>query len=275
MYLAIAAVFREESRYIREWVAWHRVHGAGHFFLVDNNDDPAESDRTRAALADYLAAGVVRIEPSPPTRYHFQADAYQLALWELGDRCTWLAGLDVDEYLMPTEGQSVLEVLRDAEALPDLAALYVNWAVFGTSGLSGPPECRVRSFTRRAVRGFDQHRKGKVIVRPWRTWNGGGHQALPVGGSFWCCDGSYRERVGKESVGTVWDRLRLNHYATGSAACWAAKARRGFESPAGAAATDWQRKYHHLTAHANAEIDASAHRFLPQLLEETRRGPHG
>ena len=54
-YLSVCAIYKNEARYLAEWLEFHLLAGVEHFFLYDNNS----TDDHREVLAPYLRAGVV------------------------------------------------------------------------------------------------------------------------------------------------------------------------------------------------------------------------
>ena len=60
-YLAFCVVFKDEARYLAEWLAFHRLVGVAHFYLYSNES----RDRYRAVLAPFEAAGVVTLREWP------------------------------------------------------------------------------------------------------------------------------------------------------------------------------------------------------------------
>jgi hypothetical protein len=59
--LVIGAIFRDEARFLDEWVAFHHARGVEHFYLYDNGS----SDDVQSVLAPWLARGVVTLIPWP------------------------------------------------------------------------------------------------------------------------------------------------------------------------------------------------------------------
>src|SRR5512133_3338974 len=55
--LAVCAIFRDEARYLAEWVSFHRVQGVEKFYLYDNRS----TDDWRSEREPELAAGVVEV----------------------------------------------------------------------------------------------------------------------------------------------------------------------------------------------------------------------
>ena len=54
-YLSIAAIYRNEAPYLREWIEFHKLVGVERFFLYNNES----TDDHRAVLAPYVEAGIV------------------------------------------------------------------------------------------------------------------------------------------------------------------------------------------------------------------------
>src|SRR5262249_58542936 len=59
--LAVCAIFRDEARYLAEWVSFHRVQGVERFYLYDNRS----SDDWRGGRGPGVRAGVRRGAPLP------------------------------------------------------------------------------------------------------------------------------------------------------------------------------------------------------------------
>ena len=55
--LAVVAIFKDEARYLREWLDYHLLTGAEHFYLYNNDS----SDDYEKILAPYVEAGLVTL----------------------------------------------------------------------------------------------------------------------------------------------------------------------------------------------------------------------
>ena len=55
--LSVCSLFKNESRYLREWLEYHRLIGVDHFYLYDN----ASTDRSVQILQPYIRAGLVTL----------------------------------------------------------------------------------------------------------------------------------------------------------------------------------------------------------------------
>ncbi|HTO50089.1 MAG TPA: glycosyltransferase family 2 protein [Burkholderiales bacterium] len=163
-YLAACCVFKDELRYLREWVEYHLIVGVEHLYMVSNDDSP---DAALEILKPHIERGEVtfagvRGKPFAP----LQRLVYQELLKVARGQARWLALLDVDEFLLPVEADNVPEVLSLYERH---SALAVNWACFGSSGLQDPPELQTAAFRMRLRDDDDENRIFKSIVDPGRV----------------------------------------------------------------------------------------------------------
>lgn len=162
--LAVCALFRNEARYLDEWVRFHHAMGAQHFFLYDNNSD----DDPRSVLAPFIDAGGVTLIPWP-TPFHegAQKKAYSDCLERTRGRFRWIAFIDIDEFLFSPTGRSLPAVLQSFAAHP---GVVVHWQCYGSNGQQAAGDAPVTErFTRRAPTGWVRNRKVKSIVDPARA----------------------------------------------------------------------------------------------------------
>jgi hypothetical protein len=208
-YLSIAAIYRDEARYLREWINFHRLFGVERFFLYNNRS----TDDHLEVLAPYVDDGTVVHEDYPA--FPAQLACYERCLETHRDHSRWIVFIDVDEFLFSPLGRPVSEVLRDFEPY---AGVVVNCVVFGTSGhVSPPPGPVVENYLYRLPLDRPRTRWVKTIADPRR--------AVRVGNSplyFRYEDGAhavderYRPVRGHETDAVSIDRLRINHYFTRS-----------------------------------------------------------
>jgi Glycosyltransferase family 92 len=129
--LAVCAIFRDEARYLAEWVTFHRLQGIERFYLYDNLSD----DDWRSELAPEIEAGIVEVTSWPP--HPGQLSAYDDCLERHRDEARWIAMIDIDEFLFSPRGKPLPEILRRFDMHP---AVAVNRRFFGTNGHRTPPE---------------------------------------------------------------------------------------------------------------------------------------
>jgi FkbM family methyltransferase len=220
--LAIAAIFKNEAPYILEWVAFHRVLGVDRFFIADN----ASNDGTTELLAALASAGIVTHIPFPgvPDKPP-QLLAYAEILRRHKHDADWIAFIDADEFLMPTDGaRSVRPVFEDIGEREDIGAVIVNWAVYGSSGRTAmTDEPVIERFSHRAEQFWAVNNHYKTIIRGTATSGpdtnphafhlNKGLKAVYADGRA-AVDHPKRGKGLSEAV--VWDRLRLNHYVVKS-----------------------------------------------------------
>ena len=155
--VAIAAIFRDELNYLREWIEFHLMVGVDRFVLYDNGSE----DNSREILDPYIAGGIVTLLPWAG----FSQDPQILAYAHATRNCPvrWLAFLDVDEFLFSEASFSIKPVLEKFE---DYAALIVPRFEFGPSGHKEEPEGLViENFTTGSSRSATGM-KVKTILNP-------------------------------------------------------------------------------------------------------------
>lgn len=126
-FLSACAVVKNEAPYLAEWLEWHLLAGVEHFYIYDNDS----TDGTKEVLKPYIDQKIVTYVVD--SRYPVQLRAYSDCLVEHGWQSTWIAFLDIDEFLHSrAEGVSVPSILVN---LPDdCGALAVTWLMFGSNG---------------------------------------------------------------------------------------------------------------------------------------------
>ncbi|MCD7878371.1 MAG: glycosyltransferase family 92 protein [Candidatus Gastranaerophilales bacterium] len=140
VYLSIAAIMKNEGSYLKEWIEYHRLVGVERFYLYDNES----SDNTKEILKPYIEEGIVIYRYVEGSCMQFPA--YLDAIYKYKNQTRWLAVIDLDEYIVPVEKDSVKEFLKDYEKYP---AVGVNWVMFDSNGHVKKPETGVlESYTR-------------------------------------------------------------------------------------------------------------------------------
>lgn len=207
-YLSICAIYRDEARYLAEWIEFHRLVGVDRFFLYDN----FSVDDHREVLAPYVEQGIVISHDWHMHRG--QRPAYDDCLQRHRDDSRWIAFLDLDEFLFSPTGTPVSELLVEYEDAPGIA---VNWAMFGTSGHVTDPDGLVIETHVMRRPDIPENVPFKSIVDPRRT--------LHVGANIHCfdyVDGSRAVDENHREIGEnkprsatpflAYSRLRINHY---------------------------------------------------------------
>lgn len=129
--VAVCAIFRNEARYLPEWVTFHRLQGVERFYLYENRS----TDDWRTELAPELDGGVVEVTDWP--REPGQWSAYNNCLERHRRDTRWIAFIDVDEFLFSPSGRPLPEVLQTFNCEP---GVVVNRRFYGTNGHRTPPD---------------------------------------------------------------------------------------------------------------------------------------
>lgn len=122
--LAVCAIFRDEGRYLEEWLQFHHAVGVDHFFLYDNGS----IDHSLEVLEPWVRAGIVTVT-AWTGRNQPQAYAHCIARHQY--QCRWIAFIDIDEFLFSPSGDDLREKLGHYSGV---SSIFVYWILFGSSG---------------------------------------------------------------------------------------------------------------------------------------------
>lgn len=160
--LGIIAMAKNESEYIQEWCAFHKVGGVDVIYLYDNES----FDDTKEKLKPFIDTGFVK--------YHYtegkgkQMVVYEEAFNKYKNECKYLAFIDCDEFLYTIDKKKNLKKSVNSFFRHNLntGGLAVNWRMFGDNGHATTPEglC-IEAFTKRALPGKRATRVIKTIFR--------------------------------------------------------------------------------------------------------------
>lgn len=134
--LAIVAIGKNESEYIVEWCAFHKIVGVSHIYLYDNDS----TDGMTELLQPFVEEGFVTLIYFPGQRR--QLPAYNDALRKFGKDCKWMAFIDCDEFLMPEKKDDNMSDILEAFVSKDknVGGIAVNWCMYGSSGYEKKPQ---------------------------------------------------------------------------------------------------------------------------------------
>lgn len=212
--LAVAVIVRDEAPYLEEWIEFHAMLGVGHFIVYDNGS----VDGATAILERYAARGLVTSHPWPNLsgwNSQYSAMAHATLTWR--ERCRWMAFLDIDEFVFPRQGDSLVSALAPYESE---AGVLLRWRNFGHGGHATRPPGLVTESFRFRMGSVPPHLpprlasrivKTKAIFDPCRVREISLHRPRTTG---------RLEQAG--------DDLLLNHYFTRSQAEFESKLRRGY-----------------------------------------------
>jgi hypothetical protein len=209
VYLSACAIYRNEARYLEEWLEFHRLVGVERFFLYNNRS----TDDHLEVLAPYIEDGTVVWRDWP--MFPGQLQAFQDCLEQHRHDSRWIAFIDLDEFLFSPTGRLLPDVLRDFESHP---GVVVNMIYYGTSGHeTRPPGLAIENYTRRLRIDRPRNKAIKSIVDPQRTARPGfvSHYFV-YADRLRAVDENFQTMHGHVSAEVSADLLRINHYLTRS-----------------------------------------------------------
>ncbi len=168
--LAACLIFQNEADYLKEWIEFHKLLGVQHFYLLNH----LSTDHYLSVLTPYIDAGVVELIDwpyAPKTLQEWdaiQCHAYTHVIQLAKSKVKWLAILDSDEFLFPTQGDSLIDYLSAYEEFDKVGGVKVNWVVFGTSWVKKIPNDKLLIETLVLSSGAAAEHV-KSIVRPERV----------------------------------------------------------------------------------------------------------
>jgi len=133
--LSICMIFRDEARYLPEWIEFHLKQGVEHFYLYDN----LSCDHPEEILKPYERYVTLTKWPmdygNQAEWTNIQCGAYIHCVYNCQKTDQWVAFLDSDEFLFNPDFRPLTEVLKEYE---DYGAVGVNWVTYGTSNVTVP-----------------------------------------------------------------------------------------------------------------------------------------
>lgn len=189
-YLSALLFFRDELHWIAEWLAYHRVVGFDHFYMICNDDDPAPVE----SVINAFAPCVTLVHRPSITQMDAIVEGFGMAR----GNTEWLAVFDSDEFFLPRIDDTIPPLL---ERMRDYSGVTAHWRVFGSSGYVSSPPHQINSFIYRAPDDWIANANVKSIVRPERVTGYHPHQFAYSFGPV---------------EGIVPSIMRVNHYSVRS-----------------------------------------------------------
>lgn len=154
--ISAVTLFRDEERYLAEWLEFHLCAGIDHFYLFNHHSSTAEHE---AVLAPYIAAGIVELADALDSTLdangsvieQAQLRTFAHAVRQHGADSEWMAFIDADEFLYAVGPVSVVDPFHgsfniDEPSLPDVLLAFrefggvvVHWVLYGSSGYTETP----------------------------------------------------------------------------------------------------------------------------------------
>lgn len=153
--ISICGIFKNEARFLNEWIEYHIMIGIDHFYMYNNNSE----DNYLEILKPYIDNGYVTLVQW--TKEHAQMEAYQHFYENYSEETQWLSFLDIDEFLVPRYANDINEWIKKYEKYP---VILIYWKMFGTGGRMKHDynSLTIEQYTI-SHEGYSSH-KGKCIV---------------------------------------------------------------------------------------------------------------
>ena len=207
-YLSISAIFKQENPWLREWLDYYIARGVEHFYLYNNDDDTNESD---AILKPYVVRGLVDNIHTPGRG--IQMDCMMDAMTKFQHDTYWLACIDLDEFILPRQCDTIPDLLQNYELY---SGLCINWCIFGSNNYITSPPNQIDYFLSRAKEENPINAHVKSIVKPKEVITNikitphyfHYHTGHAVNEKYQIVEDSFSEYTG--------ELVRLNHYVVRS-----------------------------------------------------------
>ena len=183
VYVAIAAILKNEAPYIKEWIEYHKYIGIERFYLYDN----ASTDNVLDVLQPYINDGTV---------------IYR-----------WLALIDLDEFIVPVEHDNIKDFLRNYEKYP---AVGINWLLFDSNGYETKPEGLVIENFTRVDYDNPNNLHIKSIVNPKKVFDLCNPHYCIYKMAKSAVNENFKPIHGARTKKLSINRIRINHYHTKS-----------------------------------------------------------
>jgi hypothetical protein len=161
---AAVTMFQNEAPYLKEWIEFHKLVGAQHFYLYNN----LSTDDYKTVLKPYIKSGEVELidwsypHGTPDNFNKMATNAFKDALNRAKGKVKWMAMLDSDEFLYAVDGRTIPDYLSRLN--DKVGGVIVHWFMFGTSHVVKVPEDKL--MIEMLTLSGGRHELYKTIYRP-------------------------------------------------------------------------------------------------------------
>jgi hypothetical protein len=155
--VGLCVIASNEEAYLGEFIQYYLDFGVHHIFLYDNSENTDNVYTPAAHIADHVT--VIPYPGQSP-----QMASYTNCVFHHGTDFDWMGFLDVDEYIVSRNHNSIQSLLATVDDDGWCGAACINWRMFGDSGLT---EYDDRCVTHRFVHRREQiNMHVKCFARP-------------------------------------------------------------------------------------------------------------
>jgi predicted DNA-binding WGR domain protein len=207
-YLSVVVIVKNEALYNEEWLEYHLLLGIQKFYLYDNES----SDNLTQILQPYIKAGIVEYKYFPYTGK--QVLAYNDILEKAKRETYWLAAIDIDEFIVLMENETIPDFLKDFE---QYAGVKVNWLNYGSSGeRHWRKELVIERFKKHEKMEAFWGRGVKTICNPRAVFKMDVHEPFYFRFAVAVNSNKSSNKYYYMDVEQVYNKIRINHYFTKS-----------------------------------------------------------
>lgn len=210
---AVCAVFQNEARFLKEWIEYHKIVGAQHFYLYNNDSH----DNYLKVLQPYIDDGSVDLVEwhVPDFQHSGQQRAYLDAINKTKDSVKWLAVIDLDEFIVPKVHDSVPAWLAEYEN-EGVGGVGINWQMFGTSYVPKIERNQLltEKLTLKAQENHSENIHIKSIVRPKYVVEPVHIHHFEYSEGYSQVNANHEAFTGPFSPYVTTDKIQINHYWT-------------------------------------------------------------
>lgn len=264
--VSIHAIFRNETKWLREWLEYHLMIGVDHFYLFCD-DDKEEWGNVSSILNSFddkvLDYWLTHHFPEWPRDQNFQVRPIKYLLETHAHETKWLCVLDLDEFIYSTWNNGAYDFIYPvlhAYEKSHIKGLHIPVCTFGTSGISYTQNMlQTEVFIKRGKDNCFANRTAKNFYRPELIKDQFLHPKKEQ-----AHNGMYNTDFLPDPPGKIIrpsNILRVNHYATRSLEDWQQKVARG--NPFVKSQKDWDIKFKRYNQ--NDIEDRSMEVYLPEL----------
>lgn len=174
---SLVAIIKNEARYIDDWLRFHAICGFDHAYLYDNGSTDQCTDI--ALSCGHMNVTIIPWELHVITacrqvQVPRQSLAYAHAIQTFGGASRYMALIDTDEFIVPTQHKDISSVVRDAHYPSNI---QLSWTMFGHSGYQSRPTIPVPfAYTSSTSSENESLKNVKTIIDPTSVTQIGVHK---------------------------------------------------------------------------------------------------